>query len=303
MFARMKRRRTGIALMLLNTVIWGAALVVVKPALSAITAYQFLFLRFIVAGVLTLPWLVGQMWQHPALRRHLFTITWLELIGTTLSLGLFYLGLARTSALEASFIATTAPVFITVGGIVFLRERQQRHEWWGLALALVGSGLIALEPALTGRSSTLFSGSLLGNALVMGQNIAVAVYYLLAKRLYRKLPKMFVTSVSFWIGAASFGALSWSQAPLTRSVLMEPTVILAVLYMAVLGSIIALTAYIAGQDRMEASEASLFTYLQPLVFVPLSVALLGDVITWPLLVGLALVVGGVFFAQKRTRAR
>ena len=76
-------------------------------------------------------------------------------------------------------------------------------------------------------------------------------------------------------------------------------VLLAVLYMSLFGSIIGLTAYIKGQDGMEASEASLFTYLQPLVYIPLSVLWLHEQLTLTMLVAMVLIGIGVYSAEKR----
>jgi drug/metabolite transporter (DMT)-like permease len=71
--------------------------------------------------------------------------------------------------------------------------------------------------------------------------------------------------------------------------------------MATFGSIIGLTAYFAGQARMEASEAGLFTYLQPLVYIPLAWFWLGERATWPMLVAVLCVIAGVGAAELPRR--
>src|SRR5690554_5472870 len=132
-------RWQSIALLLLNTVLWGAALPVVKPALSHTTPFQYLLYRFIFAALFSLPILIFYLWKKRKLWKHIPTIIGLELIGTTLALGFLYEGLARTSSLEASMIATTTPLFTTLGGILYLKEKEERHEWVGLAIALCGT--------------------------------------------------------------------------------------------------------------------------------------------------------------------
>lgn len=203
-------RHVAVGFMLLNTLVWGAALPIVKPGLEVTTAFLFLFERYALATLFTLPFLVWYFWKNSKLFGFLPRIIVLELIGTTLSLSLLYFGLERTTALESSLITTTVPVITIIGGVLFLREKQERREWFGLSLALAGTLLLVVEPVLSGawRAAEF---SLLGNLLVFGQNITISIYYILAKKWYRQVPKLFATGVSFLVGTVSFGFLSfWS---------------------------------------------------------------------------------------------
>ncbi len=293
--------------LLINTVTWGAALVVVKPAFEVTTPFRFLLYRFCLAGFLSLPVLIYFLRKKAWPIKTIATIVGLELIGTTLSLSLLYLGLARTSAIEASLITTTTPIFITLFAVFYLKEKQQLHENIGLLIAFVATTALIIIPALHNGASVLTGGSLLGNALVILQNIATAVYFIVAKKQYQKLPKFFVTTISFYVGIVSFGALSifesWrSGIHLLNSInldLSSPSVWIAAGYMAIFGSIIGLTAYIKGQAAIEASEASFFWYLQPLVYVPLAVLVLREQISLLQLVLLGGILLGVVVAEKR----
>jgi drug/metabolite transporter (DMT)-like permease len=299
-------RQAAIGFMLLNTVVWGAALPLVKPGLEVTTAFLFLFERFLLAGILTLPLMIWYFYKQPKLRRSIPIIVALEILGTTVALALLYSGLERTSSLEASLITMTTPIFTTIGGILFLREKEERMEWIGLTLATVGTLLLVIEPIFRGAwQQTEFS--FFGNVLVFLQNIVVAAYFLMAKRWYAKLPKLFVVSLSFWVGVISFGIMSWlelgsSWVTMSNALqrdLLSPAVWVAVGYMATFGSIIGLTAYIKGQDGMEASEASLYTYLQPLVSLPLAWIMLREQTTPLILFALAIIFSGVAVAEYR----
>lgn len=299
-------RRTAIIFLLINVLCWGAALPIAKPAVEIISPFQFLFLRYVFAAVLSLPILFYFLPKITNLGQTILTVIGLELIGTTLALGLLYEGLARTSALEASLLVTTTPVFTTLAGIWFLKEKQEGHEWIGLVLALLGAFILAFELVFTGKAFTA-TFSLTGNLLILFQNIATAAYFILAKKYYKNIPKFFATTISFYVGAISFFLLNLTthNSQLTTafppvSQLASWPVLLPVVYMAIFGSIIGLTAYIKGQDGIEASEASLFTYLQPLVYIPISLVFLQETITWPMVLAMVLVGIGVFWAEKRT---
>ncbi|MBP9700700.1 EamA family transporter, partial [Candidatus Woesebacteria bacterium] len=76
-------------------------------------------------------------------------------------------------------------------------------------------------------------------------------------------------------------------------------VIIVVVFAAVFGSIIGLTAYIKGQAGIEASEAGLFTYLQPVISIPLAVILLGEKIGGFEIAAMLLILSGVWIAERK----
>jgi drug/metabolite transporter (DMT)-like permease len=260
-----------------------------------------------LAGVAALP----VLWHYRAYfnkwRTLLPAVVGAELIGTVTSLALLYLGLAQVDAIHASLITTTTPLFVVIAGVFLLREKLELHETIGASLAFAGTLLLTLAPVWThfALSGTV---SEVGIALLVGQNTATALYFILAKRLYKNIPKLLVASISFWVGALCFGIfslaeLAWSPAALlsiAQTELATPSVQLAAIYMGIFGSLIGLTAYIKGQDGIEASEASLFFYLQPAVYIPLGYVLLGEIIT-PVQIGaLVVVLLGIFVAERRT---
>lgn len=306
----LSKRTISYLFLSINVIVWGAALVVVKPSLDVTTPFRYLMYRFVLASLLSVPILVYYASKIKKIRAKLPVILLVELLGTTIALALLYAGLARTSALEASLLTTTSPLFVVLAGTWFLREREERHELMGLGLALIGTVLLVSLPLLLGMDS-LKSLSLEGNILIMGQNIVTALYFVLAKKHYAKLPKLLVAALSFIVGAVSFILFSFWEVGFSTSAflgavtveLQAPSVLLAAGYMAIFGSIIGLTAYIKGQDGIEASEASLFSYLQPIVYIPLAVVILGDKLHMVQVAALVLILIGVFVAEKRKKRK
>lgn len=294
-----KKRKLAYFLLLINTIVWGAAAPIVKPALSFITPEQFLFYRFLLASVISFPIVLILFRRSPLPFSDFAKVVLLELVGTTLILWLTYQSLKLTSAIDASVIYSTAPIFVTLSGIMFLRERETRIEWIGLGLALVGTVLVTAEPFI--RSPLLiFSGSQLGNLLMLAQNIVWAGYLVVAKRFYRKRSKFLVTGISFWVGATSFFLLSLPDGNAFSTIsshLAIPSVSFAVLFMALFGSIIGATTYLVGQNLIEISEASIFTYLQPVVAVPLSVLWLKESLSPVTIMGMIVIGIGVYLSE------
>lgn len=292
--------------MLINTVVWALAFIIVKPSYEVTTPFRFLLYRFALASLLAIP-IVAYYWQRLRVTWKLLgTIVGIELIGTVLALALVYWGLDLTSTLEANLLVSSMPLFIILGGVILLGERQEKHEWLGLIIALLGTVILIFAPALMNGGGTLLKLSILGNILILSHNIANFFYFPLAKKYYVRVPKLFAASIGFYVGLLAFAILSLLEAgsivelhSLVAIDLQSPWVWLAVIYMAVFGSIIGLTAYFKGQDGIEASEAALFTYLQPLIYLPVGVLLLKETMGIWQVVGLMLTAGGVYLAERR----
>ena len=305
----MSKRLKSYFFMIISTIAWGAFLPIVKLGFndSEITPFRYLFYRFALAGILSLP-IIIYYWQKIKNKwQTLKTIVLLELIETSLALSCLYIGLSQISALEANIITTSAPLFIIFGGIIFLRERQDRHEWLGLIFAFFGTILITLEPMWHGDGSLM--NSLGGNLLIIAHNILNAIYFLLAKKRYHKIPKLFVSSISFYVGIVTFAILSMAELQFDLSLwqnniindLSSSMVWGVVIYGAIFGSIIGLTAYIKGQDGIEASETSLFTYLQPAIYIPLGYLLLKESASFLQIFSLLIIIFGVYIASRKKK--
>lgn len=280
-------------------VLWGIALPLVKPSLEIITPVQFLYFRYLIAAPLLLPILIIYALKlKPTLSTYLKIIA-IEFLGTPISLPILYRGLQLTSGLEASLIGAAGPVFTVLGGIIFLREKQEKHEWQGLALSLLGTIILVVEPLLTGRNS--HAGFYFkGNLLIIASSLINTTYLLLAKKHYHYLPKLFICSISYPIAFISMRVLLGFQGVSSSiNLLSIPSVALASIYMAIFGSIIAFGLLLYGQSRIEASEASLFTYLQGIVAIPAAWFILGEIPTWPMIIAIFIIAWGVIFAEKR----
>lgn len=296
MLASHKRWR-AYAFLLLNTLCWGASFVIVSPALTHTTPFTFLFYRFALASLVMSP-LLWHYLRQPAHRRHLGKILGIELLGTVVYLALLYEGLARSTSIETSLLATTTPLFIILAGIVILREKQTKKEWLGLFISLIGVILLAILPLLNGAVG-LHGISLQGNALILLANVVAALYAILIKSQYKKIPSFLAPTISFFLGAVVFGLLAVTQNASMTIDWQQPSVMFASIYMAIFGSIIGLTAYIKGQELIEASEAGLFYYLQPLVYLPLGILVLGESVSPYQILGLVFILIGVGVSESR----
>lgn len=295
-----KSRRLAYIALTANAIIWGAAFPVIKPAFDFITPTQYLYFRFLIAGVISLPiFLYYYIKIHPKIS-YIIKVLLIEVLGLALPLIVLYEGLARTSALEASLIGSTGPIFVVLGGIWFLREHENRREWQGLGLSLLGSLILVVEPMFRGGIDT--SSSTTGNLYILGYNILYTIYVLVVKKIYKTKPPLYLGSLTY-IGTALIYALilTYSHTLPSLSLLANPTILIPVLYMAIPGGILAFALYLYAQSKIEVSEANLFTYLNGVVAIPAAFFLLGEKPSLVTIIAILIIAYGVYRAEIRTK--
>lgn len=295
-----KSRKTAYLALLGNVIIWSAALPIVKPALTYISPFQFLFLRYLIAAAIMLPLFSYLFITQKITLRSLTTIIPTELLFLIYA-AVVYIGLNYTSALQASFILNTRPIFVTFMGIFLLKEKEELHEWIGLGLSVIGTFFLIGYPLISGQTSITDSSNIGNLIILVGVMISTAYAYAVKKN-YHSTPKLHIQSTNAMLGVISFSLiLMFTHSFPTTSDLNHPSVALASLYMGLLGTPIALGLLNYGYRLIEASEATLFSYLEPLIYIPLAVIWLGDTIHPYQIVSLVIILLGVVVAEIRPK--
>lgn len=284
-------RQKAYSLLLLNSILWGFSPPIIKHSLNFINPTVFLFYRYLIASFAFFPIFLfykAKYRPHPNLPRHLF----LALLGTPLTLLPLFYGLAASTSIESSILQATNPIFVLVGSLVYLHEKINKNEKVGAILAILGTSLLVFYPLLFTKSNLSFTAS--GNILIILSNIIWASFLILSKKnhidpIYLSFLS-FIVSLPFFLGLAIFNHLPLNL-PAESS--------FGVFYMGLCGSIIAFWAYQQGQKLIEASEAVIFTYLQPVFGIPLAFLWLHENLKLATFISLALIVLGVYISEKR----
>lgn len=291
-------RSKAYALLLLNTVLWGLSPPIIKVALNFVTVNQFLLGRYLLASLIFLP--IYFLSKHQFKIKNLKLIILLALLGTPLTLIPLYEGIKLTTSIEASILTATGPIMVIIGGRLFLKEKIERNEEVGLIIAIIGTLLLTLEPLLANNSSTNIKFSLTGNTLILVSNLIWTGFLLLVKKL--KTDATQISLVSYLVSVPVFALLAFLEPfHLSNIQYQISNAIPGIAYMAIFGSIIAFWAYTKGQELIEASEASIFTYLQPLITLPLAYFWLHESLSGISLLACLLIGTGVYFSEYHSQ--
>jgi drug/metabolite transporter (DMT)-like permease len=180
----------------------GAVAMGVSPILvrlADVGPFASAFYRVLLALPVLYAWMRIDEARVPGATHHLETFS-----PTVIATGIFFAGdlffwhlaILNTSVANATFFATTAPVWVVIFGWIFHRRGVGAPALLGLALCLLGG------MALIGQSFALAPGHLVGDALAEATAIFFGAYFLAVGKARERLRAARVTFAMSIVAAA-----------------------------------------------------------------------------------------------------
>ena len=283
--------------------LWAFSFILNEVALRSMGPAAVVAGRWTVTAVLT--WLLlarrGQLELFgAALRvdlRHFFV---LSLVGVTLLYGLQVVGQSRTSAINAGLLANMVPVFTALLATIVLHKRLRGMGWLGIVVALTGAWIVsgAQQPAAEGVSGlrlSLNASSAVGDLLVLASSLVAALYFIFGSQLLKAYPPLIVTAAAATLGAATLVPLALLFG--RGSTITWPAVA-AVIALGIGPGLLANLWWWETVEWLDASRAAVYIYLIPLITMGFAVLILNEPLGPAQVFGAALVLGGVWLAER-----
>ncbi len=219
--------RGTIFLAIVACLLWSSAFAAIKIGLQYTPPLQFAGIRFMLAGLLILPF-CGDLWLYlKNVIDHRKTVVLVSFFQTTLLYFLFYPGLNMLPAAIAAIITGSQPLIIAViAHFVARSERMTIRRMLSIFLGLAGVVVISLNRG----EVTLSGGSqFLGLLLLLISNVSAGVGDIIVSRHRAPIPPLTLTSSQLFLGglvlflvsipiegapggsypAAYYGSLAW----------------------------------------------------------------------------------------------
>lgn len=304
----MNPRRLRAYLILISVAaIWGAAGPIIKYTLGGIDPLPFLTYRFAISSIFSMAFFAFKLNKGKKFRQLKANFPLVLLYGflaAPVALGILFTGLDKTTVLDLTLIGVISPIVVTVGGVLFFRDRITHRERLGIAIVLLGVVINSIYPIFKSEGVRLT-----GNLILILYLFADTSSILIAKRIVQKKVKSAnLTNLAFIIGfltLAPITIISYGGQDFINTLITLPLKYhLGVWYMALISGNLAYYLYVRGQRSIEVSEAVLFNYLQPLFIIPLAVFWLKETISVSFILGAAIIAMGLFVAQhKKSQAK
>ena len=286
-------------IILLPIIFWAFAFPFIKIGLEELSPVNLTILRlFTTCGVFLFFLLIFHKKFTPLQKRDIIPIFLLGFFGLVVyHLGLNY-GEMYISPSVASLIIATIPVFTVIFATLLLKEKTTKKIVIGITLSL--SGVIIIS--LTGTTANPFEVSYLSAAIAVLVSALVGAGYTIAgKKLLERYSAFSLTVYAFLFG--SLGLLPFlSSSLITEATTLSWTGWGAVLFLALLPTVVGYILWYVALEIKTASEISVFLYFIPVLSTIISYFLFQEPVTWLFILGGVLVIGGLIIVNMKKSA-
>ncbi|WP_111414034.1 DMT family transporter [Billgrantia lactosivorans] len=267
--------------------IWALNIIVIKLGVQELPPLLLTTLRFLLVAALLVPF-------HPVARHQLPFLLLLSATFGTLHFALLFIGLGQAEAGTGALLVQMGTPFATLLAVIFLGERLSPKRLAGLALSFGGVVVLAGGPSLPSPlPMALLLLSAFGWAvsqLLIKKGPSLAPMALAGWTALFAVPQVALGSWWFeqdqWLAVTQAGWYGWG----------------AVLYTAVMSSIVAYGMWYGLLRRHPVSRLAPLSLLVPAGAVFLGIVLLDETLNAHIVLGGAMVIAGVGLIVVRFRA-
>jgi drug/metabolite transporter (DMT)-like permease len=282
-------------LALVAVVFWGVSFVATKAVVREVSPIAVIFLRAGLGSALLLA-ILGRRGQLAAPPRE----TWRSLavmgfVGVAFHQLLQAYALQVTSAVNTGWLIGLTPIWAALLAAVVLRERFTAARAAGLVLGFLGAALVVTRGRLD--ASLLALPSTRGDLLILLSTVNWAAYSVIGRETLRRLGAARATAGAMVAGFAIL-ALPFAASGAWRGLPgLSPAGWLAVAFLGLCCSGLGYYFWYTALDAVDASQVASLLYLEPLVTLAASRAILGETVAATTLAGGVLLIAGVALVQ------
>ena len=287
----------GYGAIVVAAVLWGGSIVAQKLALSGFSAVEASVLRDIGGlMILVITWWLQDGSLRGLTRQDYRTLALLGLgvLGNHL---LILIGLKYVSGAVAGVIIGALPVVTALLSAVLSQDVPLRLVWAGSVLSFFGVALVSVAGFNAAGEQPV-----LGGALVFLGVASWALYSIGSRTIMERVPALTVNWTTLLAATVLQIPLLWTDQKMVRAGLGSVTLLdwLALVYLVVFATAVAQQAWLFGVKRIGPSRASVFGNLTPVSAVALSAVILKEPVGIVEIIGIVLILGGVWVVHRQT---
>jgi len=275
-------------------VMWSSAFSSARIIVAAAPPVSALALRFLISGLLgvLIAWALGQSWR---LTRGQWRATIVfGVCQNALYLGMNFVAMQTVEASLAAIIASTMPLLVAFAGWVLFRERLPLLGITGLVAGIAGV-VIIMGARLQGGVD------LYGLGLCVLGVIALTFATLAVRGATSGGNFLMVVGLQMLVGAAVLGVVA--VATETIEIAWSWPLVAAFVYTTLVPGLAATLVWFMLVQRIGATRAATFHFLNPFLGVARAAALLGESLGANDMIGVVVIMGGILAVQlSRQRA-
>ena len=291
------KQTLGLVLVGYLSIVWGTTYLAVKIAIRTVPVFLMTGARELLAGALLL--LLALIVEKPR-RFPLSTIIRQGVYGFgffTGARGLMALSLDYVQSGLVALIFSLIPVYVLFLNFFAGQFFINRQIVLGLALGALGMFLVFRE-SLGGLGAP---DQLLGIGIALLAALSWAGTSVLVAGKQETMPPLFRSAVQLFFGAAGLALISVLRGETVELGAVSTEAVLAIVYLAVFGSVSAFVAFVFAIKYLPVARATLYAYLNPFVALFLGWLVLDEPLTLGLIGTFSITLAGVFLVNRGYR--
>ncbi|KQY20312.1 hypothetical protein ASD31_24110 [Rhizobium sp. Root482] len=271
-------------------VFWGTNFEATRIALLYLPPWSAAAGRFVLAAAAIMLWLrIAKGIRWSVLRRNLTSYAVLGVVGVAGFNAALFLGMKTSSPVTAALIMGTSPLTTNLLESLLLRRMPSPRALAGMVVSLLGVALTV------GAFSGAHFAS--GDILVLLGSLAWAVYTIGCRRWVSDATPLETTAWTMLVGAFALAFVGFSvETPVTSFVHAPTIALVSILWMALLGSVLAYLFWQTGIAKRGPGATSIMFNLVP-VSALLVAAIFGRTPGLAQIAGVAIAIFGVLLAS------
>ena len=282
----------GPAYLTIAASILGGMYVVSKVVLDIVPPLELVWLRYLVAlaALIFVGLVTKQSWRIN--KKDIPLLFGIGIIGYFFSIWAQFFGTKYSSAQMGAVVTSATPAFMVVFAYAILKEKITTTKLISVFLATIGVLFVV------GIGDVDKDFQIGGVALVFAA-LSWALMSVLVKKVSKEYSQLVVTTYAILAATIVITPFSLEQLRLDElHLLLQPTVILGVIYIGVVATAIAFLFWNKGMQLVDASRGGVYFFFQPLVGTFLGWFFLDEQIGFGFCVGAFLILSGVLLAIK-----
>ncbi|MFQ5452779.1 MAG: DMT family transporter [Candidatus Zixiibacteriota bacterium] len=283
--------------LLLPVLFWGISYIAIKVVLTELEPVEMISARFLLATptLFLIIKLKGLNLWHVEKKTKLFIAAMMIF----LHFWVMATGMKETSASNTAWILTTAPIFIAILGWIYLKETFNFYQWIGLLIAC--SGVLFLTA--NGSWSNLSWINSRGDIIILGSCITWAFYTVGTRDITEKVNPLVATFWMTGIAGLIFSPFTLITSGYEKFLQLQSNTLISLVFLGIFCLALAFWLWSEGLARQSAAEVGVYLYVEPLVTMIGAWILIGEMITFWLIIGAVLISLGVYVSEKFGRMK
>lgn len=280
-------------LFLILSLIWGSSFILMKLGLNGLSPYEVAALRMLSAGLVLLPFFPKAWRNTNGKTRSIALLT--GLLGSFFAAILFCVAETSINSSVAAILNATTPLFVMMVGLLFFKRSTSIIQVMGILIGFMGV-LLLFFPSLKANDISFTSHALLVllATVMYGFNVNIANKSLL------HTPPLYIATIAFGMLIPLDSLMLFQQGFFHKDLFNEQLLkaVASSVVLGVLGTAFATWLFYILMQKAGPLFSSMVTYGLPFVAIGWGV-IAGEKISSLVMVALALILSGVYLANKK----